>query len=220
MAWFNQLPIGTIESFEQLSQRFLHHFAINKRYPKTASYLFIVIQREYESLREYVQRFSEAVLEVPVNPELLASIMQQNLRRGRFRESIAGKPPASLDELLVRAEKYIRIEETPGIRTITPSKRRAEEEGGHSKRHVSDNNQRERRRVPPPDITQYTPLRASRAEILAVAERQGIVRRPLPMREDPKKMRSSKYCQFHEDRSHSTEECFHLKDEIEQLIKQ
>ncbi|KAL0378823.1 UNVERIFIED_CONTAM: hypothetical protein Sradi_3187800 [Sesamum radiatum] len=121
MVWFNQLPIGTIESFEQLSQCFLHHFAINKRYPKTASYLFTMIQREHDSLREYMQKFSEAVLEVPhVNPELLASIMQQNLRRGRFRESIAGKPPTSLDELLVRAEKYIRIEETSDIRTVTP----------------------------------------------------------------------------------------------------
>ncbi|KAL0404102.1 UNVERIFIED_CONTAM: hypothetical protein Sradi_2051000 [Sesamum radiatum] len=30
MAWFNQLPIHTIENFEQLSQRFLHHFSINK----------------------------------------------------------------------------------------------------------------------------------------------------------------------------------------------
>ncbi|KAL0308014.1 UNVERIFIED_CONTAM: hypothetical protein Scaly_2963300 [Sesamum calycinum] len=87
-------------SFEQLSQRFLHHFAINKRDPKTASYLFTVTQREHESLREYVQRFSEAVLEVPhVNQELLASIMQQNLRMGRFHESIARKPPATLDEL-------------------------------------------------------------------------------------------------------------------------
>ncbi|KAL0430665.1 UNVERIFIED_CONTAM: hypothetical protein Sradi_0692500 [Sesamum radiatum] len=55
--------------------------------------------------------------------------MQQNLRRGRFHESIAGKPLATLDELLVRAEKYIRIEETSNVRTVTPSKRRAEEEG-------------------------------------------------------------------------------------------
>ncbi|KAL0455826.1 UNVERIFIED_CONTAM: hypothetical protein Slati_0921800 [Sesamum latifolium] len=105
MAWFNQLSIGTINSFKQLSQHFLHHFEINKRYPKTASYLFTVIQREHKSLREYMQRFSEAVLEVPhVNPELLASIMQQNLCRGRFRESEVGKPPSTLDELLVRAE--------------------------------------------------------------------------------------------------------------------
>ncbi|KAL0428201.1 UNVERIFIED_CONTAM: hypothetical protein Slati_2994900 [Sesamum latifolium] len=96
MAWFNQLLIHTIENFEQLSQHFLHHFSINKRYPKTASYLFTIIQQEQESLRDYVQRFSEAVLEVPhLNHELLASILQQGLRRGRFRESIAGKPPST-----------------------------------------------------------------------------------------------------------------------------
>ncbi|KAK4381051.1 hypothetical protein Sango_3005300 [Sesamum angolense] len=175
MTWFNQLPIGSIDNFEQLSQRFLHHFAINKRYPKTASYLFTVVQREQESLRDYVQRFSEAVLEVPhVNSELLASIMQQNLRRGRFRESIAGKPPATLDELLVRAEKYIRIKETPGGRGTTPLKKRAEDEG-HSRRPLNKRNQRERRRIPPSDTTRYTPLSAPRAEILAVAEQQGIV---------------------------------------------
>ncbi|KAL0284032.1 UNVERIFIED_CONTAM: hypothetical protein Sradi_7210600 [Sesamum radiatum] len=91
MAWFNQLPIHTIENFEQLSQRFLHHFSINKRYPKTASYLFTIVQQEHEGLRDYVQWFSEAVLEVPhLNHELLASILQQGLRRVRFRESIAG----------------------------------------------------------------------------------------------------------------------------------
>ncbi|KAL0289074.1 UNVERIFIED_CONTAM: hypothetical protein Sangu_2630300 [Sesamum angustifolium] len=57
MALFNQLPPRMVEAFQQLSQRFLHHFAINKRYPKTASYLFTIVQREHEGLREYVQRF-------------------------------------------------------------------------------------------------------------------------------------------------------------------
>ncbi|KAL0396116.1 UNVERIFIED_CONTAM: hypothetical protein Scaly_0060000 [Sesamum calycinum] len=59
MTWFNHPPTHTIENFEQLSQRFLHHFSINKRYPKIASYLFIVVQQEHESLRDYVQRFSQ-----------------------------------------------------------------------------------------------------------------------------------------------------------------
>ncbi|KAL0439769.1 UNVERIFIED_CONTAM: hypothetical protein Slati_2459900 [Sesamum latifolium] len=71
IAWFNQLPTHTIENFEQLSQRFLHHFFINKRYPKTASYLFTMVQQEQENLRDYVQRCSEAVSEVPhLNHEL------------------------------------------------------------------------------------------------------------------------------------------------------
>ncbi|KAL0374611.1 UNVERIFIED_CONTAM: hypothetical protein Sradi_3376800 [Sesamum radiatum] len=155
---------GTIESFEQLAQRFLHHFAINKRYPKTASYLFTIIQRENESLREYVQRFSEAVLEVPhVNPELLASIMQQNLKRGRFKESIAGKPPATQEELLMRAEKYIRIEESTGSRPITPLKRRMNDDERIAPARI-EGNKRERRQS---DLTQYTPLNAPRVEILS-----------------------------------------------------
>ncbi|KAL0445182.1 UNVERIFIED_CONTAM: hypothetical protein Slati_2240900 [Sesamum latifolium] len=108
----------------------LHHFTINKRYPKTASYLFTIVQHEHEGLREYVQRFSEAVLEVPhVNLKLLTSIMQQNLRSSRFKESISGKPPTTKEELLAKATKYIRIEETAGTRTMTPMKRRSTEGG-------------------------------------------------------------------------------------------
>ncbi|KAL0445647.1 UNVERIFIED_CONTAM: hypothetical protein Slati_1692600 [Sesamum latifolium] len=137
MAWFNQLPIHTIENFEQLSQRFLHYFSINKRYPKTASYLFTVIQQEHESLRDYVQRFSEAVLEVPhLNHELLASILQQGLRRGRFRESIAGKPPTTLDELLKRAAKYIRIEEALKPKVESNNKRKVREGEKRSSRGI------------------------------------------------------------------------------------
>ncbi|KAL0407724.1 UNVERIFIED_CONTAM: hypothetical protein Sradi_1706800 [Sesamum radiatum] len=86
LAWFNQLPAGTISSLEQLTQRFLHHFSMNKRAPKTAAFLFTIRQKENESLRDYMQRFVEAVHEVPhVNHELLASIVQQNLRSGRFK---------------------------------------------------------------------------------------------------------------------------------------
>ncbi|KAL0391778.1 UNVERIFIED_CONTAM: hypothetical protein Sradi_2400600 [Sesamum radiatum] len=97
LAWFNQLPAGTISSLEQLTQRFLHHFSMNKRVPKTAAFLFTIRQRENEPLRNYMQRFVEAVHEVPhVNHELLASIIQQNLLPGRFKESIAGKPPSTM----------------------------------------------------------------------------------------------------------------------------
>ncbi|XP_073159167.1 uncharacterized protein [Henckelia pumila] len=113
LSWFNKLASGTIENLEQLTQRFLHQFSINKKYPKTAAYLFTIIQKEEEVLRDYVQRFTQAVHEVPhVNNDLLAGIIQQNLRHRNFKESIAGKPPTSLEELLERAKKYIHIEES------------------------------------------------------------------------------------------------------------
>ncbi|KAL0352499.1 UNVERIFIED_CONTAM: hypothetical protein Scaly_1638600 [Sesamum calycinum] len=83
LAWFNQLPAGTISSLEQLTQRFLHHFSMNKRVPKTAAFLFTIRQRENEPLRDYMQRFIEAVHERQPPP-------QQGYRRDFGRPSRRG----------------------------------------------------------------------------------------------------------------------------------
>ncbi|KAL0282337.1 UNVERIFIED_CONTAM: hypothetical protein Sangu_2956500 [Sesamum angustifolium] len=39
------------------------------------------------------------------------------------------------------------------------------------------------------------------------------------MKDNPKRVRSKKYCRFHRDRGHTTEECHHLMNEIEKLIQ-
>ncbi|KAL0403326.1 UNVERIFIED_CONTAM: hypothetical protein Sradi_1973400 [Sesamum radiatum] len=83
---------------------------MNKRVPKTAAFLFTICQKEKEPLRDYMQRFVEAVHEVPhVNHELLASIMQQNLSPGRFKESITDKPPSTMEDLLMRSQKTLGL---------------------------------------------------------------------------------------------------------------
>ncbi|XP_073153397.1 uncharacterized protein [Henckelia pumila] len=211
LAWFNKLPAGSIASLEQLTQRFLHQFSINRKYPKTASYLFSVVQKEGESLREYVQRFTQAVHEVPhVNHDLLTGIMQQNLRHRKFKESIAGKPPSTLEELLERAEKYIRIEETIEPRYL--GKRKREEEKPREGR------KEDKRGFQGPRL-QQVPLNALLADILVVAEKQGLLQPPRPMKDNPKRQKSDKYCHFHKDKGHSTEDCYSLRTEIEKLIK-
>ncbi|KAL0384965.1 UNVERIFIED_CONTAM: hypothetical protein Sradi_2890800 [Sesamum radiatum] len=102
---------------------------MNKRVPKTAAFLFTIRQKENESLRDYMQRFVEAVHEVPhVNYELLASIIQQNLLLGRFKESIAGKPPRTMEDLLMQSQKHIRIEESNLSDTSLSVKRKDREE--------------------------------------------------------------------------------------------
>ncbi|KAL0289947.1 UNVERIFIED_CONTAM: hypothetical protein Scaly_2687700 [Sesamum calycinum] len=140
LAWFNQLPPRTVEVFEQLSQRFLHHFAINKQYPKTASYLFTIVQREHEGLREYIQR----------------------------------------------------IEETADTRPMTPMKTRSTEEEEVMPPKV-ERGRRECKHMPPNNLAHYTPLSVPRAEILAIAKQQGLVRRPLPMQDNPKRMKSDRF---------------------------
>ena len=43
---------------------------------------------------------------------------------------------------------------------------------------------------------------------------------PEKMKGDPNKRNKSKYCHFHKDHGHDTDECYDLKQQIENLIKQ
>ncbi|XP_073119762.1 uncharacterized protein [Henckelia pumila] len=211
LTWFNKLPSGSIANLEQLTDCFIQQFSINKKYPKTAAYLFTVIQKEGECLRDYVRRFTHAVHEVlHVNHDLLAGIMQQNLRHRKFKESIAGRPPKNLEELLERAEKYIRVEES--IEPHYLNKRKREED-------KPDIRKRDEKRTAQSPRLQNTPLNARLTDILVVAEKQGLLRPPRPMQNNPKRLRSEKYCHFHKDKGHTTEDCFSLRAEIEKLIK-
>ncbi|XP_073159043.1 uncharacterized protein [Henckelia pumila] len=212
LAWFNKLSPGTIDSLEILTTRFLHQFSINQKYPKIAAYLFLIVQKEVESLREFVQRFTQAVHEVPhVNHELLAGIMQQNLRQRKLKESISGRPPNTLEELLERAEKYTRIEEIIEPRYLIKRKREDEK---------SNTGRREEKREAYNPRPQSIPLNAHLTDILVIAEQQRLIQPPLPTKENPKRQQSEKYCQFHKDKGHATEDCFSLQAEIERLIKQ
>ncbi|KAL0372091.1 UNVERIFIED_CONTAM: hypothetical protein Scaly_0890700 [Sesamum calycinum] len=63
LAWFNRMLARIISNFEQLTHNFMYHCSMNKKVPKTAAYLFTIHQRENEPLRDYVQRFVEAMHE-------------------------------------------------------------------------------------------------------------------------------------------------------------
>ena len=64
-SWFSQLPPGSISSFEDLSDRFKRHFMTNRKIERDCGYLFSIKQKSDESLKDFVQRFNRAMLEVP-----------------------------------------------------------------------------------------------------------------------------------------------------------
>ncbi|KAL2250114.1 UNVERIFIED_CONTAM: hypothetical protein Sindi_2485100 [Sesamum indicum] len=182
-----------IDCLEQLVQRFLHHFSMNKKVPKNGG---ISIYYPSEARRDS-ERFHA-----------------KNLQPGRFKESIAGKPPSAMEDLLVHSQKYIRIEESNALDPSLSGKRKGREEEKEPKK------KEERKHVPPAGFAHYTPLNAPRGEILMVAEKQGLISQwPTKMKDNPKRLKSDKYCRFHRDRGHTTEECHHLKNEIEKLIQ-
>ncbi|KAL0456000.1 UNVERIFIED_CONTAM: hypothetical protein Slati_0939200 [Sesamum latifolium] len=211
--WFTQQPPGSIRGFEQLANDFIHRFSSNKRCPKNPSHLFAVVQEEGEPLKTYVQRFSNEILDIPnISPELLSSIMAQGLRNGGLADSLVGEPAVSWDDLLARAEKFILIEESRRIKNVYRKQILRDNPG-----KVLVKRRREEECKKKPDY--YTPFKVTQAEALATIEKNGIVRWPQKMRENEERQKSRKYCNFHRDRGHDTEECVHLRKELERLIQ-
>ncbi|KAL0313321.1 UNVERIFIED_CONTAM: hypothetical protein Sradi_5731400 [Sesamum radiatum] len=50
-------------------------------------------------------------------------------------------------------------------------------------------------------------------------EEKSLIARPRSWRDTPQRPKSDKFCHFHNDYGHTTEECRHLKNEIERLIQ-
>ncbi|KAL0354323.1 UNVERIFIED_CONTAM: hypothetical protein Sangu_1013600 [Sesamum angustifolium] len=74
--------------------------------------LFVVRQKENEPLKEYMQRFNAATLEVPSATQgVKASAFSQGLLDGDFFKSLTKKPVSKFDALLARAAKYINMED-------------------------------------------------------------------------------------------------------------
>ncbi|KAL0411870.1 UNVERIFIED_CONTAM: hypothetical protein Slati_3776700 [Sesamum latifolium] len=101
--------IGIFQEFHSL---FLHQFASNRKHRKTKLSLFSIHQKEGEPLKEYLQIFNTASLEVPLaTQEVKASAFAQGLLDGDFFKSLAKKPATKVDAHLARAAKYINMED-------------------------------------------------------------------------------------------------------------
>ena len=67
---------------------------------------------------------------------------------------------------------------------------------------------------------QYTPLNMPFEQVLMQVKDDPSLKWPEKMKKDPNKRNRNKYCRFHRDHGHDTDECFDLKQQIENLTRQ
>ncbi|RVX09902.1 hypothetical protein CK203_013119 [Vitis vinifera] len=69
--------------------------------------------RDNESLREFVKRFGQAVLQIEAcSMDAVLQIFKRSICPGTpFFESLAKKPPTTMDDLFRRANKYSMLED-------------------------------------------------------------------------------------------------------------
>ncbi|RVX18445.1 hypothetical protein CK203_006682 [Vitis vinifera] len=100
-------------NFRDLSEAFVGQYLCSARHKQNISTLQNIKMQDNESLREFVKRFGQAVLQVEAcSMDAVLQIFKRSICPGTpFFESLAKKPPTTMDDLFRRANKYSMLED-------------------------------------------------------------------------------------------------------------
>lgn len=106
------MPIDSIASWSDLCHEFVGAFTGGHVAPGQASDLHVIPQRDGESLRKYIQRFSRVQYNIPdIHPATVISAFHENMRNRKMREELAMNKLADVAELYILADRCARAEE-------------------------------------------------------------------------------------------------------------
>ncbi|GKV46164.1 hypothetical protein SLEP1_g53173 [Rubroshorea leprosula] len=117
--WYHKLPRHSIYSFSQLAKLFSNKFASQREIKRTATELMQVNQKEGESLRDYMQRFNKATLDIDNVPDTIClSAMLHGLKHGRFLDDLFENPPKTWNEQAAIDEEVQKLLQAGFIRRV------------------------------------------------------------------------------------------------------
>ncbi|RDX95699.1 hypothetical protein CR513_21741, partial [Mucuna pruriens] len=112
LQWIMNLPPRSIYSFNDLANVFRSQFAANKPKRLEVADLFDIKQAGGESLKSYMARFNDATVKVDdPDQKFFVKAFQKGLRVGPFSDTLALQRPVNMEEIRLRAEKHIEMEE-------------------------------------------------------------------------------------------------------------
>ncbi|GFY88643.1 hypothetical protein Acr_06g0005830 [Actinidia rufa] len=221
-SWFRKLSPGTKDSFGELSRLFVANFMSCRNRQKNASHLFTVHQKETESLKDFVKRFNQAILEVEdPSDKVIIMAMMEGLRPGPLFDSLSKNVPETLFALQSKADKYIAAEE------LAEAKRRRRGKDDHKRKEPDTrrNDYREETRYKRPDRDPkrsnnrrprtpprrpefiLPPLNAPVAQVLLEIKHEEFVKWPGKIKTDSQKRNRNKYCEVKGDQK-VARQCF------------
>ncbi|VFQ89706.1 unnamed protein product, partial [Cuscuta campestris] len=109
--WFNRLPKGTIDDWDTLAEKFLTHFAANRRQRLPYSHLLNICIRKGEKVRDFIVPWEKEARDVHVaDDQALVAMFQAALPRREVRKELRKNPPPTYQETMARA-KFLASEE-------------------------------------------------------------------------------------------------------------
>jgi hypothetical protein len=114
--WFNSLPDGSIDTFEDFSKSFLANFMQQKRYTKNPVELHNIKQKDDEELRVFMERYKKEGLSIGgATEQMRVSGFIHGVRPRQLIEELNGNIPQSMEEAMDRAEAFLRGKEAAQV---------------------------------------------------------------------------------------------------------
>ncbi|CAL8157340.1 unnamed protein product [Prunus armeniaca] len=243
--WFYRLEPGTVDSFDELKQIFLNHFMIQTDRLYSADDLYTIRQREDEPLREYAAHFSHEYSRCPETDDRAAyGAFKSGLRSSHFRYLVHSSNWRTYDELMKQAAvhakaEYFNSKTGPSARkeesaTKSYPGRTDDSSAGHKRKDDRDSRQgnskkgrgkygRNDHRAPLPNHDRaqevFTLLNTTYETVLMNKHDQI----PKPTNRKPNRqdnLDTGKFCRYHQQNSHNTEDCISLRKIVERLIRE
>ncbi|PWA40918.1 gag protein [Artemisia annua] len=112
--WFMALQSRSITTFDQLAKSFRTTFLHKVKFQKSRDEIMHMERQDIrESLKEFVERFSDEILATETSErlkgdfeKLAVSVFINGLRPGPCLNDFEARPPTTLEDLLVRANQF------------------------------------------------------------------------------------------------------------------
>ena len=172
-----------------------------------------------ETLKSYVKHFTRETLEVDeVDDKVQLTTFKPGLRSRDLVASLMKNPPKTMEEMLLKAQKYMNVEDAlAAIKDVEKQgdrgKKDDERRGQKRERPNHQNNDSFRRKEDKgPQTVKFTPLIMPVDKILTQIKDEHYLKWPRPLHSSPNIRDKNKYCRFHKDHGHNTEDCKDLKE--------
>ncbi|KAH6785376.1 hypothetical protein C2S51_037831 [Perilla frutescens var. frutescens] len=234
LQWFTNLPNSSISTFAQLNDLFVEQFASSRKIEKHADDLYTVIQRQEKTLRSFVGRFNrEKVSILGCNIDTTVSAFRKGLKRGSdLYKELTKYPCKTMEDVLAKAWAQIKWEEDEA----NLFQFRPRNDPPHKEHRPHIRNERYRadpyprnsifdprdRRIPEhPDrrLPEYNLCITPSEAVNAMKGLGKNVKWPPKMRTLDNERDRNKFCDFHNNHGHRTDNCIALRLEVIELLK-
>ncbi|XP_057775342.1 uncharacterized protein LOC130994313 [Salvia miltiorrhiza] len=243
LQWYTNLPNNSISSFAQLTDVFVQQYVNNRKLEKISEDLYAIVQRHGEPLWDYIGRFNKEKVSITNCSEQTAvTAFRKGLLPGSdLYKTLTKYPCKTMEDVLIQAWAQIKWEEDQYNMQRIFLLERPERDYRVDRRSGRDS--RDRRTEPytpsqrgnkgrrdydqapstgPRERTKLPEYLLSISPVEAVTTLMNLgdkVRWPEKMRAPPVQRDRSKWCDFHSDHGHRTDECITLRLEVANLLK-